>query len=202
MWDTAFLIKIDRLPITSHHIMLLSNEALYSFEYTELQSESKKFKVKIGNITYEVTVPALIKDSYALSQYVETAKIILDDCTREVQNNPPPTRNNQPRVTGELVQAVWVRALHVSERPFWDNISDIQDLDPWSVDNWKAKVREWLLTKFTIQDYEAVAQQLRNWRKPRKVKVVQNMNYMLTINKDIAFFTEAFSQASFLSLSS
>ncbi|CAJ1938122.1 unnamed protein product [Cylindrotheca closterium] len=64
------------------------------------------------------------------------------------------------------------------------------DMDEESVENWKNKVQDWILTKCTEEDAAAVLYQLRTWRKPRSATIMDNQMYMKKVNSAIPYMSE------------
>ena len=168
--------------------MVYSNNALFALEYKPLTAPFIRMKPKVDGQVFEVHVPKLEDSQHDLFTLCEFCQVILDECTREVQSNPIDGVHDE-EVLGKVLNAVFVRALPRVERAIWDTLPNYANIEEWSLENWHERVRDWLMTKYTIQDYHAVAQQLRNWRKPRNVSIFDNQNYMMKINLAIAFMT-------------
>ena len=168
--------------------MVYSNNALFALEYKPLKTPFIQMKPKDEGQIFEVHVPTLDDNQHDHFTPYEFCQVILDECNGEVQSNPI-NGMDEEEVLGKVLNTVFVCSLPYVEHAGWDSLPNYAEIEVWSLENWHKKVGDWLMTKYTIQDYHTIAKQLHNWRRPCNVLILDNQNYMMKINLAIAFMT-------------
>ncbi|CAJ1941776.1 unnamed protein product [Cylindrotheca closterium] len=95
------------------------------------------------------------------------------------------------KLLGRALNKFRSKALPPLKRQVWEALPNYMDMDKESFENWKNKVRDWILTKCTEEDAAAVLNQLRTWRKPRSATIMENQMYMKKVNSAIPYMSEA-----------
>ncbi|CAJ1953575.1 unnamed protein product [Cylindrotheca closterium] len=153
-------------------------------QYEPIEGENLRVKVDIDHSTFSVYLKKLDITQMSLHKCVDFAQTLLDDVTLEVGRN-------DDELLGRALNKFWSKALPPLERQVWEALPNYMDMDEESVENWKNKVRDWILTKCTEEDAAAVLNQLRTWRKPRSATIMDNQMYMKKVNSAIPYMSEA-----------
>jgi hypothetical protein len=161
---------------------------LLPYVYEPIEGESMKHKITIDDETFTVYNQKLDINQMSLHKCLQHVVNVKDNVMREVKGYPAD-------VQGEVLNKAFVYTLPLMERALWDNFPTYMDpegneLDELSLECWERKVRDWILTKSGEEDAEAVLQQLRNWRKPRNVTIIENQNYMRMVNSFIPLMSD------------
>ncbi|CAJ1952149.1 unnamed protein product [Cylindrotheca closterium] len=123
----------------------MSDYHVFPMQYEPIEGENLRVKVDIDHSTFSVYLKKLDITQMSLHKCVDFAKTLLDDVTLKVgQNND--------ELLGRALNKFWSKALPSLERQVWEALPNYMDMDEESVENWKNKVRNWILTKCTEED--------------------------------------------------